>query len=186
MSFKDKLAKAALPTRTIDVCLNGDLVAEFEMVEKELEAAESRPADSLAGSGTSELVERLDALEAQMRESVETFTLRALPHRHRPGDDRPTWNELEQRHPPRRNDMNEIIEDDKGPGFNTETFYDELIRHCTVTPEMDQGDWTTLLGALSEGQFAQLSLAASVVNRGGVDIPFSRAAMRAKRHTSDG
>lgn len=183
MSIKDKLAKARLPQRTVDVCLNGDLVAEFEQAERDLELAEKKPNDSLAGNGTAELVERIDALEAQMRESIETFTLRALPHRRIPGDDRPTWFELVQQHPPRR-EGDEVVEDDKGPGVNTETFYDALIRHCTVSPEMDNDDWDLLFGALSEGQFSELSMAAAVLNRGGVDIPFSRAALRAKRRSS--
>lgn len=183
MSIKDKLAKARLPQRTVDVCLNGDLVADFEQAERDLEAAEQKPVDSLAGNGTAELVERIEALQEQMRESVETFTLRALPHRRSPGDDRPTWHELVQRHPPRR-DGDEVAEDDKGVGFNTSTFYDDLIRLCVVSPEMDDQDWADLFSAISEGQFAELSLAASVLNRGGVDIPFSRAASRAKRRSS--
>jgi hypothetical protein len=160
------------------------LVAEYEDLERALEKAENKAVDSLAGDGTAEIVDRMDALEAEMRESVETFTLRALPHRRTPGDDRPTWTELEQRHPPRRDDNNEVLDDDKGPGFNTETFYDDLIRLCTVSPEMDDEDWDTLLSVLSEGQFAQFSLAASMLNRAGVDIPLSRAALRAKRRTS--
>lgn len=183
--FKAKLALAKLPQRTHDVCLNGDLVAEYEMLEKQLEEAENKPTDSLAGNGTAELVERMDALQEQMRESIETFTLRALPHRKTPRDQRPTWDELVQRHPPRR-ENGEVVEADKGVSFNTDTFYDDLIRQCTISPEMDEGDWVDLFGAISEGQFAQLSLAASLVNRGGVDIPFSRAALRAKRRSSDG
>lgn len=183
MSFKDKLAKARLPQATHDVILNGDLAAEFEQLERQLEAAEDKPVDSLAGNGTDELAEQIEAIREQMQESVETFTLRALPHRRTPGDSRPTWHEIVQAHPPRTNDGNEVVDEDKGPGFNTETFYDDLIRHCTVSPEMDDADWATLFGALSEGQFAQLAMAASVLNRGGIDIPFSRAALRQKRRS---
>lgn len=181
--IKALLAGAKLPERTVPVCLRGDLVAEHERLERQLEAAERKTSDSLAGNGSGEIVEQMDAVEEQMRESTETFTLRALPHRRTPRDDRPTWHELVQRHPPRR-ENDEIVEDDQGPGVNTATFYDDLIRLCTVSPKLDDEDWDFLFAVLSEGQFAELSMAAAVLNRSGVDIPFSRAASRVKRRTA--
>lgn len=183
-SIKDKLAKARLPERTVSICLNGDLVAQHEQAERELEQAQRNVANSLAGNGASEIAERIEALEAEMRESTETFTLRALPQKKNPRDDRPTWRELLDRHPPRRGDDGEIIEADKGTLLNTSTFYDDLIRVSVVSPEMDEEDWGTLFAVTSNAQYGDLSMTAWLLNRGEVDIPFSLAASRMRRATA--
>lgn len=183
-SFKTKLAGAKLPERTVEICLRGDLVAEHEEAERQLEQAEKRPADSLAGSGTGELVERIEALEAQMREETETFTLRALPHRRSARDDRPTHTELKKAHPPRRED-GEIIDADE-VGYNVDSFNEALVKLCTVDPVLDADDWAELFAVISEGQFAVLAMASIFLNRGDINVPFSHAASKAKRATADG
>jgi hypothetical protein len=175
-NFKTMLAEAKLPERTVEICLRGDLVAEHEDAERELEQAERKQADSLAGGGTGEIVERIEALEAQMREHVAVFTVRALP--------RPAWRALLADHPPRRDDQNEIVEEDRGLEIDVSTFYDDLIRRSVVDPEMDADDWATLADVLTDRQFGDLAGAAWLLNRGEVDVPFSRAASRAKRATA--
>jgi hypothetical protein len=185
VSIKEKIAKARLPQRTIQICLNGDLVAEHEEAERELEQAQRNPGNSLAGNGAAAIAERIEALEAEMRESTETFVLRALPQKKNPRDDRPTWRELLDRHPPRRGDDGEIVEADKGTLLNTETFYDDLVRTSVVSPEMDETDWDDLFAVITNAQFGDLSMAAWLLNRGEVDIPFSLAASRMRRATAD-
>lgn len=183
-SIKDRLTKARLPERSILLCLNGDLVARHEEAERELEAAQKRPNDSLAGNGTAEIAERIEALEAEMREASETFVLRALPQKRNPRDDRPSWRELLDRHPPRRGDDGEIVEADKSMLLNTETFYEDLVRECVVSPELDGEDWETLFGVITNGQYGDLHLAAWLLNRGDIDVPFSLAASRMRRATA--
>lgn len=185
MSIKDKLAKARLPERTVLICLNGDLVARHEEAEQELEQAQRNPGNSLAGNGATAIVERIEALEAQMREATETFVLRALPQRRNPRDDRPSWGELLERHPPRRGADGEIVEADKSLMLNAETFYDDLISVSVVSPEMDEADWASLFTVLTNRQYGDLSMAAWLLNRGEVDIPFSLAASRMRRATAD-
>jgi hypothetical protein len=185
VSIKEKIAKARLPQRTIQICLNGDLVAEHEEAERELEQAQRNPGNSLAGSGAAAIAERIEALEAEMRESTETFVLRALPQKPNPLDDRPTWRELLDRHAPRRGDDGEIVEADKGLMLNTETFYEDLIKVSVVSPEMDETDWEGLLSVLSNAQYGELSMGSWLLNRGVVDIPFSLAASRMRRATAD-
>jgi hypothetical protein len=184
-NFKAMLAEAKLPERTVDICLRGDLVAEHEDAERELEQAEKKATDSLAGNGVSEIVERIEALEEQMREATQTFTLRALPHRRSARDDRPTHNELRRAHPPRRDEAGEIVESDD-IGYNVETFNEALVRLCAVEPELDAADWDELLAVISEGQFSVLASACLFLNRGDINVPFSRAASRAKRATAEG
>jgi hypothetical protein len=175
-SFKAMLAEAKLPERTVEICLRGDLVADHEQAERDLEQAQKTATDSLAGSGVGEIVQRIEALEAEMRDSTVTFTLRALS--------KPRYRELVQAHPPRRGDDGEIVDDDKGMGLNVETFYEDLLRRSVADPELDDEDWTALLDTITDRQFELLGMAAFLLNRSDVDIPFSLAASRAKRTTS--
>jgi hypothetical protein len=175
--FKAMLASAKLPEKTVDICLRGDLVAEHEAAERELEQAEKLAdvLNSLDGGGNiGDLVDRIEALEAEMREHTYTFRMRALP--------KPQWRALLAAHPPRKGEDGEPLEQDKYVGVNQETFWDALIRACVVDPEMDEGDWQQLLGEkLNDSQYTDLTGAAWGVNRNDVDIPFSRAASRLKK-----
>jgi hypothetical protein len=78
-NFKTMLAEAKLPESTVMICLRGDLAADHEAAERELEEAAKRGSDSLAGTGTGEIADRIEALEAEMREHSYEFRLRALP-----------------------------------------------------------------------------------------------------------
>lgn len=171
-NFKKMLSQAKRPERTVPVCLRGDLAADFEQVERQLEEAQKKASDSLAASGISELVDQLDALSAEMRKHTYDFRLRAMS--------RPAFRALVADHGPRRDpDTNEVLERDRYVGVNTDTFYDALIRACVVDPELDDEDWKTLLDeTLTDKQFDALSDAAWYLNRGDVDVPFSRAASR--------
>jgi len=176
-NFKTMLAEAKLPERTVEICLRGDLVADHEQAERDLELAQKAAVDSLAGNlEAAALVERIETLEAEMHQSTVTFTLRALS--------KPRYRELVQAHPPRRGDEGEIVDDDKGMGLNVETFYEDLLRRSIVDPELDDEDWTALLDTITDRQFELLGMAAFLLNRSDVDIPFSLAASRAKRTTS--
>jgi hypothetical protein len=64
-NFKTMLAEAKLPESTVMICLRGDLAADHEAAERELKRAEEASADSLAGSGAGELVDRWRALVAE-------------------------------------------------------------------------------------------------------------------------
>jgi hypothetical protein len=170
-NFKAMLAEARLPETTVMICMRGDLAADHEAAERELEKADKDAGDSLAGSGVGELVDRIQALEAQMREHTYEFRLRALP--------RPRWRALVNAHPPRRGDDNEILAADMML-VNTETFFDELIRVSLVDPELTDDEFQQLTEALTDRQHENLWEAAWGLNRREVDIPFSRAASRMK------
>ena len=177
-NFKAMLAEAKLPEATVEICLRGDLAADHEAAERELERAEKAGADSLAGSGAGELADRILALEDEMREHTYEFRLRALP--------RPQWRALVAQHPPRRGDDNEIVEPDRYMGVNAETFYDAIIRACLVDPELTDDEWAPLEAALTDHQYSALADAAWGINRREVDIPFSHAASRMKRDSAAG
>jgi hypothetical protein len=177
MDIKAMLADAHLPERTVPICLRGDLVAEHERLERKLEEAQRRPADSLEGNGVGELVDAIMALEGRMQEATVNFRLRALP--------KPAWRALVVGHPPRKTDEGDPHPEDLA-GFNTETFFDAITRACLVDPVVDDEAWELMAGdtgRLTDRQLGRLADAAWTVNRGDVDIPFSRAASLARRST---
>jgi hypothetical protein len=154
------------------ICLRGDLAADHEAAERDLEQAEKTGSDSLAGSGAGALADRIEALEAEMREHTYEFRLRALP--------RVQWRALCAEHPPRKAEDGSVVDTDR-IGVNADTFYDAIIRACLVDPELTDDDWEQLAGALTDRQYDELADAAWGLNRREVDIPFSHAASRMKR-----
>jgi hypothetical protein len=174
--FKTLLAGARLPERTVPICLRGDLVAEFETLDRQLEALTGREADSLEGNGSDALAERIEALRQQMRDASYTFRLRALA--------RHEFRQLFTDHPPRRDpDTQEFNPRDVNVGVNMDTFFDALIQACTVDPQLTDDQWVELLGAkLTDRQHGTLADAAWYLNRGEVNVPFSQAASLTRRN----
>lgn len=172
--FKTLLAAAKLPERTVPICLRGDLVAEFEDLERQLEEALRTPANSAEGDGSTAIAERMEQLRAEMRDHTYPFRLRAMK--------RPRWHAFCAEHPPRKGDDGEIDPMDRVRLVNVETFYPALVRQSVVDPVLEDAEWTLLLDeALTDHQFGELAQAAWDLNREDVDIPFSRAAFRMTR-----
>jgi hypothetical protein len=173
-NFKAMLGEAKLPERTVPVCLRGDLAADHEAAERELEHVQRTPATSLAGNGAAEIAGRIEALEVEMREHTYDFRLRALP--------RHEFRSLMAAHPPRDDEQHK--KDDAPFGVNRDTFFPAVIRACVVDPELDAAEWADLLdNRLTDYQFQELAITAWALNAREVDIPFSRAASRMRRAT---
>ena len=158
---KKLIRESRLPEETVPICLRGDLVAQFERLERELERAQQKPSDSLAGSGARAIAERMEAVREQMAAATVEFVLRAMP------DDQ--WYDFRDGHPPRDGE-----DKDQGLGVNVDTFFPALLRRSVVSPELDDEDWAAL--KLTAKQRRDLNTAAWNVNQGDVDIPFSAAA----------
>ncbi|HEY9414675.1 MAG TPA: hypothetical protein VIQ30_07955 [Pseudonocardia sp.] len=171
--FKALLAGAKLPEKTVPICLRGDLTAEFENLDQQLEEALRTPATSLEGDGSAAIAEQIEALRAEMQAHTYRFRLRAMPH--------PRWREFCAEHPPRKDDDEKIDERDRLLGVNTETFWPALVRRSVVDPELSDTEWATLGEALTDRQFSDLADAAWALNRRDVDVPFSPAASRMTR-----
>lgn len=169
LAFVDLLAQAKPAERTIRLCLRGDLVAQFEELDRrraEAEAEAKAQAGSLAGSPAVALARQMEQLQQQMQDSTYRFRLRALP--------RKAYQALVAAHPPRRDADGEVLADDRHAQVNVETFYEPLIRACLVDPVLDDAQWERLAEeVLSDRQFEQLALAAYATCRGDIDIPFS-------------
>lgn len=170
--IKAMIRGAQLPERTVAVCLRADLVAEVEALDRELTEAQQTPRDSLASGGRArDLAERIEALREQMLDHTVELRLRAMPRR--------VWRAFVAEHPPRKDPESGEVDDRDTIGVNTETFWDELIRRSVVTPDLDDEDWSRLLGEiLTDAQYNTLTDAAWGLNRREVDIPFSLAASK--------
>lgn len=161
------LDAARLPEATVDICLRGDLVAEWEQAEKQLRDAHNGSARTLAGGSVeeAELAKRVRELEEEMRGSTISVKLRAMR--------RPDWAKLVADHPPRKGN-----DGDKQLQINQETFYDALIAASIVEPALDAERTQRFLDALSDAQFDKLAARAWILNRKDVDVPFSQIASR--------
>lgn len=177
VDIKALIASSRRAERTVPVCLRGDLQAEFEDLERalaELNAARA-PADTrLSGHRPGrDIAEAIEALREAMRSATVVFRLRALSPR--------AWDDLVAAHPPRKTEDGGVDPRDYS-GVNVDTFFPPLVRACVIYPGLDDQDWETLLGdgehGLSNRQFDELAGAAWTVNKGSVDVPFSRAASR--------
>jgi hypothetical protein len=177
--FKAMLAGARLPERTVPVCLRGDLVAEFEELDRALAEAQlaGGSADSKEGGPAHTIAAQMEALREQMADETYPFRLRALS--------RPEYHDLKAKFPPRQNDEGEVQAEDVLLDANLDEFAEPLLRACLVDPVLDDAGWTETLAKLSSRQYDELANVAIRVNRGGVDIPFSRAASNLLQSSSD-
>ncbi len=181
-NFADMLGTAKLPEKVVQVCLRGDLAADFEELERQIEEAEAarEGVDSLdSGAEVAELAEKAEALREQMKEHTYPFRLRALPRR--------AYRALVAAHPPRKEtdaEGNEKVRDEDGLGFNIETFFEPLLRRAIVDPDLSDTTWDRLQETLTERQFEVLATAAWLLNRQDVDIPFSRTALKLTRSSA--
>jgi len=163
------LSTAALPERTVEVCLRGDLVAQVEDLERELRDLRTNTVTMADRGRARGLAEQIETLRVEMQSSVVVFRLRGL--------NRKAWAGLLGLHPP-RNDPGTSKKDqdtDKALGYNVETFFPALIRACLVEPAMSDEQWKRLEELLTSKQYDDLIDAALAVTRRKVDVPFSFA-----------
>jgi hypothetical protein len=171
-TYKDMRAKAKLPEGTVEVCFRGDLVAEFEGLERELEQA---PKSDSLDSGEGAIRERMEAIRAEMRENTYPVRLRGLPG--------PKYRALTEAHPPRRDDEGNIVNDDRIYKVNEKTFFPVLLRLSVIDPELvtRAADWDDFESSLSDYQWSELTGTAFMLNRGPVTIPLLRGGSRTNR-----
>lgn len=192
MDIEALLRSSRRPERTVPICLRGDLVAEFEELDRQL-AEETAKAKTIADTdrrlnsnpyaAAQRVAEAMAVLREQMAAATVAFRLRALPPAR--------WAALRNEHPPRKGEDGKTLESDS-VGINIDTFFEPLIRESIVYPALSEQVWEMLMGraepteddpdadkrGLSDGQIDSLGGAAWWLNRREVDIPFSRAASR--------
>lgn len=176
--FTTMLAEAKRPERTVLVCLRGDLAAAHEDLERQLELALKKPDTGKESGGVGELMDRIAALEEEMRGHSYTFRLRALP--------RHEFRALVHAYPPREDENGERLKEDAAMGVNRDDFFPALIRVVVYDPTPTDAEWADLLDdKLTEYQFQELAWACWRLNDGEVNVPFSRAVSQALRASAD-
>lgn len=197
-NYKSSRKDAKRAERSVPICLNADLSADWEAADRELQRAQKESNNSLEGGGVGDLVDRVRDIEARMLENTEQYRLRALP--------RHEFRRLVAQHPPRMDENDQPNREDAQIGVNRDTFFHDLIKVSVVEPHLDDEDWAWLLGhtdtereqleaegkadqieegILTHRQFGDLEDAAWFLNRGEVQVPFSRAASLARRNSDD-
>jgi hypothetical protein len=184
-TYKQQHSGARRKEDTYPVCLRGDLNADWRTANRELERAqkEALRSDAKEGPALGDLADRVRAIEAEMLEHTETWRLRAMP-KHK-------FRALVASHPPRLDEDDEPIDEDKRLGLDRSTFFPALIRASVVEPELDDEDWAWLLGdenddesgVLNDRQIGDLEDIAWFLNRDEVKAPFSVAASLATPDT---
>lgn len=164
------LDQAEQPEKLVPICLRGDLRAEWEELERQLQEARRSPRSSMADDGGRAVAEQMAELEKRMQSATVTLRLRALPRRE--------WKKLIEAHPPQS-------DADKRVGVSQATFYDALIARCLVEPEITAEQLARMLDVITSGQYDQLAEAAWGLNRRDVDVPFSPTASRITRNSDE-
>lgn len=199
-TLKEQIRAARRPERSYDLCLRGDLQAEWERLDRRLADLSRVGMPSLEGDERTEVARRMEELRAEMEGAQITLTVRAL----RPDE----FRDLEAQHPARKagkppkkpaDDADEDAlaayeeaaaayerqaaraeTDLAAGGVNVDTFYLALVKACVVE-DLDEDDWTALYDAMTDRQFNELAGNAFAVNRGEVAVPFSPTASRLTR-----
>lgn len=160
-SFDDFIAGASLPTATVPLCVAGDLQAEWEDLERDLQDAVRSAGDSLAAGGAPRrIAEQMEALREKMRQHERTVKFRALSRR--------AYRDLVLQHPPRDDDAI-----DQAQMLNMDTFPVAVIAACAVEPVMTVEQVGQLEDRLTDWQFNELFAACMLVNRTEVSVPKS-------------
>lgn len=167
------LDAATLPERTVDLCLRGDLHAEYQDVEAQFYAAQMSAEASLGGEApeVTALRDELNAITEKMRAATLTLRFRAVS--------KERFDLIIVAHPPRDDNK-----DDQAAGFDQDGVNEAMIKACCVEPELTAERWEKLRGAITSQQYNELIGAINQLNFAPVDIPFLFAAS-AKPSDSD-
>lgn len=174
-SLKELLADAKLPRRIVSVCLRGDLTAEVQRIEDELQETQtsSAPARLSDGGRDEVLAQQLEDLRTQMLDESIELELEARSAL--------AWRSLKSKHPVGANPS----PTDNVLGADSTPFFNEAVRASIISPKVDDEDWEHLTAVLSEGEWSKLVEAVYALNEVPVDIPFSQRAYAILRARSD-
>lgn len=168
MGLDDLLAQARPITRTVRLCLRGDLIAERQRLEQELAAARAIDKGQNKAPTAPAIAKRIRKVEAEQDAASIEFEVRSIGHR--------AWDELLDKFPP------SDAERERGWSFSN-GFQDAACMSSTslrlddgelerVTPEQ----MVVLSAKLSDQQYTTLWTTVLSVNIGADDIPKSEAA----------
>lgn len=157
--FQDIKKSAKKPTAAVTLYLNGEPMADIDLIEEQLRELRGWKPDGFDGEDPRvPLQESLKQLQAEVRASKFVFKFRSL-------GDKP-WADLLAKYPPREGKENAEI-------FNPDTFPAPLIAAACVDPEMSQDQVKELFELMTTDQRQMLFNTAFGANIRGVSVPFS-------------
>jgi hypothetical protein len=161
-SIEDVLGAIKVPVRSVSICLDADLQAEWDELTARLEVLRREaPAKMGQTSEIREVAERIREVEEAMRESEQVFKFRGLT--------KAGLNKLYERYPaPDPNPQNLI--------WNVEEGAHALLAASAVEPAMTEGQAQQLLDTVSQGHADRLVGAAWLASTGSTSVPFSARA----------
>lgn len=179
------LGEDTRPEKIVPVCLRGHLQAEWDQLKARYDAGPGEDDRAMLSERATKrrVADEMARVEAEMRAGTVEFRLRALPRRRTPGmpKEQLVWQELVDKHPPRKDANGKPDQRDAALGINVQSFFEELVRASVVEPRLSDEQWSKLDAKLSDAQWQQLANAAWQLNRAEVDVPFSRAASMMRR-----
>lgn len=118
--IEEVLASASPLTKTVEVCVNGDLRAERDRLEDQLASAMERDVGRLTGNPDARrIAEEIQAVEERMQDHMHDFTFRALHPK--------VWSDLRAAHPP---------EDPRIEMWNAATFPSALVSKACISHDL--------------------------------------------------
>jgi hypothetical protein len=171
---RNKQSGGGHPTKTVPVWLGADmdLVEQYEAAIQQLD--DPPKAKTLDGAGSRAVIEaRIAELRAQLEEYRIEWRVRGLDFKR--------WERLTAQHPPRKAADSTVDPRDR-VGWNAETLAPALVRMATVSPQLDDEDWTALLGdddtegQLTAGQIDRIAVTIHSLTHTPIDVPFWSAA----------
>lgn len=165
-AIADIISQVKRPEKTVQICLAGDLQAEFEDLERDLQIARDQPAEGTLAGGANpmatQIAQQIMELRERMREHVSVFRFRGLP--------RKAYSDLVASCPPSDEDR------EKGAEVDWEKYSVAVVAACAVEPAMTVDEAGQIADVLTQAQWDSLVTAAFSVNKRDVDVPFSFAA----------
>lgn len=159
------------PAQTsVPLCLDGELVAEYERLEVLLR--EAGPATSLADETSAEAIaQRMETMREQMLEARQWFIFRALPKKR--------WRGLKGVLPTKQAGQSD---DDAADEYHA--WLCKLVSATCIDPVMTQEQADRLSEDLSDGQWGALAGGAWSVNSENQQLSFSAAASGLTRRSA--
>lgn len=153
MNIDDLLEQVQLPQKTATICIRADLVARWEELHAEFNAAPTEAASLGEPSPRASIARQLEELKEEIAKHQATFVFESLPSLE--------FSDLLQQHPGQG-----------GKKLHEATLLPALFARCCIDPKMTEDQARKLLTKVSTGQANELFAAAWNVNQNTVDIPF--------------
>lgn len=156
LDFDTVRARASLPTRTVSLCLAGELVEQADQLEKQV-AAVGKPT-SLGDTTRKDLLTELAAVQEQMSDAMVEFKLRAMPAR--------AWTTFWANRPEKADGETEDAYPDR-----MFAYWAQMLSRCCVEPAMTEAQVGELADLLHGRAWSLLVNQCITLNMDDVDLP---------------